>query len=127
MNKVTSKLACLLLIGLVSCGSTDLYGKNRSALDSANSSLAAGRYKDAIDRSEGLLTETAADKGAYRLQRFFAAHLISRAHSEASFAGPFLTEPNRDAAFSLDGGSKGRKESPTAHLVAAAWWAAIAV
>ncbi len=116
-------LLALAACSLAACSSSSLHGANRGLLDASRASIEAGRYREAIQSAESVLASTGEAQNDYRLQRFFAAHLVSRAHAEAAFAAPFLSEPVVGTQFSLTGNASSRRPSSVAHLIAACWWA----
>ncbi len=120
MNTSITKLALFVpaaFVLAVGCSTQKIYGENRNLLAASLASLESNDLQRAEAQATELLVNTGSVADDYTLQRFFANYVATRAHMQAFFGSPYLTEPVSGAWAGL-GGQESRRSSRVAHLVA---------
>jgi hypothetical protein len=120
----------LLLLGLAltSCTTEALFTDNRAKLQTAYDQFDAGELQEATWELEKLIVQSENEPERYPLQRYVAAWLLARIHTDASLGDPFLTESPRNGTgvFSLQGmPSNHSLPSPIAHQMAVTYSASL--
>ncbi len=110
-----SLVLSLLGASSLACTSVNPYIEHRLTLEESVGDLQAGRYQESVFRLQQLLAETSVHADDFALQRFFAAYLLTDAHTRASHEGPFLREHGTQTSFSKPGASQ---PSRLGHLMA---------
>jgi len=130
LNLNAALRAGLLLasVSFVSCSSPKLYASYNDKLVTASRNFEERRYAEVARQTQDMLIDSAPQSSTYRLQRFFAAYLLTRAHMQASFDAPFLKEPRTgENLFALASSGDGNQvASPLAHLVSTIYHASLA-
>lgn len=122
------RAALLLGLALTSCKTEALFTDNRAKLQTAYDRIDAGELEEATWELEELIVQSENEPERYPLQRYVAAWLLARIHTDASLGMPFLTESPRDGAgvFSLQGlPSNHSLPSPIAHQMAVTYSASL--
>lgn len=118
----------LLGLGLTSCTTEALFTDNRAKLQTAYDQIDAGEFEEATWELEQLIVQSEHEPERYPLQRYVAAWLLARIHTDASLGRPFLTESPRagTGVFSLQGmPSNHSRPSPIAHQMAVTYSASL--
>ncbi len=115
-------LAALPLALLGACSSPNPYAGPAKQLAAEEQRVDSGELAAAARNLESLVAQTDRGDSGARLQAFYAAYLLARAHSLASVGAPFLAEPTTNTG--LGGGAP--RHSGMGHVVAASMYSALA-
>ncbi len=114
-------LAVLPLVVLGACSSPNPYAGAAKQLGADADRVRSGELEGAARSLEALVVQSDRTDSGARLQAFYAAYLLSQAHSLASVGAPFLAEPS--TATGLGGGAP--RHSGVGHVVAASMYSAL--
>lgn len=114
--------ALALLGTLAACKGPNPFAENEKRLRADLEKLDSGQLASASGDLESLLASTAGDADELKVQRYYAAYLLTQAHVRASLGAAFIKDAARSSSTGI-GGSTSASGAEIAHIVATMMWA----
>ncbi len=117
-----SLAASVVVVACAACSGPNKYLEYQKRLSADVEKVQAGQLATAGRDLEALIASTAADADTLKVQRYYAAYLLTEAHVRASLGSPFIKDAQRVASGGI-GGMSDDDGSEISHVVATMLWA----